>query len=86
MVANTAAQAALHPALVSTSAREIFALAKGHSAVGWKVNGAGGDGGTVSIVGPSDPGSLVRDLQATAGLTVLPLMPARDGVRIVDHR
>ena len=42
MIVNVEAQAALHPALVSHTARNVIALAKEHGAVGWKVNGAGG--------------------------------------------
>jgi D-glycero-alpha-D-manno-heptose-7-phosphate kinase len=85
MNANTAAQAALHPSLVNPFAREVIALAKAHGAVGWKVNGAGGEGGTVTIVGPEDPGPLVNALSARGGLTVLPLRPARQGARVVDQ-
>jgi D-glycero-alpha-D-manno-heptose-7-phosphate kinase len=85
MITNTAAQAALHPALINPVAREVIAVAKKHGAVGWKVNGAGGEGGTVSLVGPDDPAALVNALSANARLTVLPLRPARKGARIVDQ-
>lgn len=85
MIRNTAAQAALHPALVSPPAREVIEMARSHGAAGWKVNGAGGAGGTVTIVGPDDPGALVDALAETAGLGVLALRPAREGVRIVDR-
>jgi D-glycero-alpha-D-manno-heptose-7-phosphate kinase len=85
MITNTAAQAALHPALVNPLAQEVIAVAERHGAVGWKVNGAGGEGGTVTIVGPEDPATLVDALGATAGLAVLPLRPAREGARIVDQ-
>jgi D-glycero-alpha-D-manno-heptose-7-phosphate kinase len=50
MIENTEAQAALHPALVSKAARSVIALAKEHGAVGWKVNGAGGEGGSVTVL------------------------------------
>lgn len=50
MIANTEGQMALHPALVSPTAREIIALAKQHGALGWKVNGAGGEGGSLTIL------------------------------------
>lgn len=55
MVANTDAQAELHPELVSDDARAIIDLARQHDAIGWKVNGAGGDGGSVTILcGPDN--------------------------------
>jgi D-glycero-alpha-D-manno-heptose-7-phosphate kinase len=85
MITNTAAQAALHPALVNPFALNVIAVAKGHGAAGWKVNGAGGEGGTVTIVGPDDPAALVNALRAIAGLTVLPLRPARKGAHIADQ-
>jgi D-glycero-alpha-D-manno-heptose-7-phosphate kinase len=50
MVANTEAQAALHPELVGSDARQVIDLAANQGAVGWKVNGAGGDGGSVTIL------------------------------------
>lgn len=50
MIANTDAQAALHPALVSDGAKAVIELARDLGAVGWKVNGAGGDGGSLTIL------------------------------------
>ncbi|MBI5092724.1 MAG: GHMP kinase [Candidatus Hydrogenedentes bacterium] len=50
MIENTEAQAALHSALVPDTARAVMALAKEHGAMGWKVNGAGGEGGSLSIL------------------------------------
>ncbi len=54
MIENTDAQAELHPALVSKEAHRVIELAKAHGAVGWKVNGAGGDGGSLTILGPAE--------------------------------
>ena len=50
MVENTAAQERLHPDLVSRDARRVIEIAKLHGALGWKVNGAGGDGGSLTIL------------------------------------
>jgi D-glycero-alpha-D-manno-heptose-7-phosphate kinase len=50
MQANTDAQVALHPDLVSADARQVIATAAAQGAVGWKVNGAGGPGGSVTIL------------------------------------
>lgn len=47
---NTEAQRALHPALVGEAAQAIIEIARRHEALGWKVNGAGGDGGSVAIL------------------------------------
>ncbi|NIA16105.1 MAG: GHMP kinase [Nitrospiraceae bacterium] len=54
MIDNTDGQAALHPALVSDAAHSVIALAKEHGAIGWKVNGAGGEGGSLSILCPPE--------------------------------
>ena len=37
--------------LVSTDFEKVIAIAKSYGALGCKVNGAGGDGGSVSILG-----------------------------------
>jgi D-glycero-alpha-D-manno-heptose-7-phosphate kinase len=50
MVANTEAQARLHPTLVCSDAKRVIEIAKDHGAVGWKVNGAGGEGGSVTLL------------------------------------
>jgi D-glycero-alpha-D-manno-heptose-7-phosphate kinase len=51
---NTDAQAGLHPDLVSDDAHALINLARDHGAAGWKVNGAGGEGGSVTIVAAAD--------------------------------
>ncbi|MCU1460277.1 MAG: kinase [Acidimicrobiales bacterium] len=50
MIANTEAQDFLHPELVGVDARRVIDMAAAQGAVGWKVNGAGGDGGSVTIL------------------------------------
>lgn len=47
---NTEAQRALHPNLVPEAADEVIALAEKLGALGWKVNGAGGEGGSLTIL------------------------------------
>jgi D-glycero-alpha-D-manno-heptose-7-phosphate kinase len=47
---NTEAQRQLHPELVSQDAQRVIDVAKEHGALGWKVNGAGGDGGSVTLL------------------------------------
>ena len=50
MIANTEAQGSLHPEIVGVDARRVIELAAACGAIGWKVNGAGGDGGSVTIL------------------------------------
>ena len=51
----TAAQAELHPDLVSQQAWRVIELAQEYGAAGWKVNGAGGDGGSLTIISGQAP-------------------------------
>jgi D-glycero-alpha-D-manno-heptose-7-phosphate kinase len=85
MVANTEAQAALHPSLVNPLARHAITVAERCGALGWKVNGAGGPGGTVTLLAPDDPGALLKELEAVSDLKVLHLKPATAGARVVDR-
>ena len=89
LAANTEAQRALHPSLVSADAQRVIDAARSAGALGWKVNGAGGDGGTVTVVcaaGRSE--AFARDWHAghvaerTASGSVLRLRPSRQGVRV----
>ncbi len=54
MIDNTEAQAGLHPALVSDAAKAVIELAREHGAIGWKVNGAGGEGGSLTVLCPPE--------------------------------
>jgi D-glycero-alpha-D-manno-heptose-7-phosphate kinase len=52
MTDNTEAQRRLHPDLVCGDADRVITIAREHGAAGWKVNGAGGDGGSLTLLGP----------------------------------
>jgi D-glycero-alpha-D-manno-heptose-7-phosphate kinase len=81
LTAATEAQAALHPALVSHDASAIIDLARRCGAAGWKVNGAGGQGGSLSILSaPGRPAELLQHLRA-AGHAPLDLHLAAAGAR-----
>jgi D-glycero-alpha-D-manno-heptose-7-phosphate kinase len=71
--AATAAQAELHPDLVGEAARGVIAVARAHGALGAKVNGAGGDGGSVTVLGGDDPGPLRAALAARTDVALLDL-------------
>jgi len=85
MAANTEAQAELHPALVSRHAGQVIELARAYGATGWKVNGAGGEGGSLTILcGPEGEKkrALIRELEsAGTGWRVIPTHLARTGLR-----
>jgi D-glycero-alpha-D-manno-heptose-7-phosphate kinase len=50
MIENTEAQYELNSSLVSNNSMEIIEIAKQCGAIGWKVNGAGGEGGSITIL------------------------------------
>jgi D-glycero-alpha-D-manno-heptose-7-phosphate kinase len=84
-IANTVAQAALHPGLVGAAARRVIEAASGAGAAGWKVNGAGGDGGSVTIL--TADGGTQSAVQAVvhrpdAGFRVLPIVFSPDGLTL----
>jgi D-glycero-alpha-D-manno-heptose-7-phosphate kinase len=80
--AATAAQAELHPALVSGDARTLIELAASEGAQGWKVNGAGGSGGSISILCPTaEARRRIGAEAASLGHVVLDLRIARAGAR-----
>ena len=68
MIENTDAQRDLHPGLVGTAHQQVIEVAREHGAVGWKVNGAGGEGGSVTLLcGPNASArrSMLREIEAT---------------------
>jgi D-glycero-alpha-D-manno-heptose-7-phosphate kinase len=85
MTACTRAQAALHPLVVSPLAWRVTEIAAVHGASGWKVNGAGGPGGSVSVLGADDPAGLAQALREVPGLAILALEPGAPGARVVDR-
>jgi D-glycero-alpha-D-manno-heptose-7-phosphate kinase len=89
MVDNTNAQARLHPDLVSPDAWQIIDIARAHGALGWKVNGAGGDGGSVTILcGPlsSAKRAMIREIEETNTLFKnIPVYLSRFGLRVWER-
>jgi len=86
MVDNTEAQRRLHAALVSPDHQRVIDIARGHGAVGWKVNGAGGDGGSVTILGGDSSQAkraLIREVEQENPLFKnIPLYLSRHGLRV----
>jgi D-glycero-alpha-D-manno-heptose-7-phosphate kinase len=74
MRAANEAQRSLHPSLVGEVADHVGRLADARGALGWKVNGAGGEGGSVSVL-CDDPAPLLADVARVGG-----------GVRALDLR
>jgi D-glycero-alpha-D-manno-heptose-7-phosphate kinase len=83
---NTDAQTRLHPDIVGTDARTVIDTARAHGALGWKVNGAGGIGGSVTLLCDTDPESRLDLTETLAGsdprFDVLPTSLSRAGLRV----
>jgi D-glycero-alpha-D-manno-heptose-7-phosphate kinase len=86
MQANTAAQAELHAGLIGAEAQRVIEIARAHGAAGWKVNGAGGDGGSLTILGGSSLAvqrTMLREIEAeNAAFRVIPIRLSVEGVRV----
>ncbi len=85
MIDNTEAQERLHPDLVSADARRVIEIAKAHGAIGWKVNGAGGEGGSLTILCGStsfDKRRMVEEITSGGGsFRYIPTYLSRYGLR-----
>ena len=89
MMDNTEAQGRLHPALISKDAQRIIEIARDHGAAGWKVNGAGGEGGSLTILcSPLShiKRSMIREIEAENSLYKnIPVYLSRFGLRIWEQ-
>ena len=85
MVENTNAQERLNPFLIGQDARRIIDIARAHDAVGWKINGAGGEGGSVTLLcNPQSPvkRAMIRTIEEENPLFKnIPIYLCRYGLR-----
>ncbi len=86
MTRNTDAQRRLHAELVGAQAQAVIDIAASHGASGWKVNGAGGEGGSLSLLCGPDAArrqSMERALfSADPGLRVIPTCLSQAGLQV----
>lgn len=86
MIENTEAQSSLHPDLVGPRHKAVIEIAQRYGAVGWKVNGAGGDGGSVTVLSGPDSAvkramlAAIRDRLGT--MRDIPIYLSRFGLRV----
>ncbi len=83
MVENNEWQRRLGADLIPAEADEVISVAKQYRASGWKVNGAGGPGGSLTILGAADD-SLRRQMLSAIkklgrGITPLPIYLSTEG-------
>jgi len=85
MARNTEAQRDLHPDLVNPDAQRVIDIARAHGALGWKVNGAGGAGGSLTLLcGPLShvKRTMIREIQQENSLfNNIPIYLSRFGLR-----
>lgn len=85
MIVNTDAQARLHPDLVSADALKVIDVARRNGALGWKVNGAGGLGGSVTLLAGDTSitkRKMIREIEEADPLfRNIPLYLSRYGLR-----
>jgi D-glycero-alpha-D-manno-heptose-7-phosphate kinase len=86
MIRNNECQRSLHSGLISEEADSVIAVAKKHGAVGWKVNGAGGKGGSLTILSSQDEkkreGMLEEINSLGKGIRSIPISLARFGITV----
>jgi D-glycero-alpha-D-manno-heptose-7-phosphate kinase len=89
MQENTAAQGRLHSDLISQDAQQVIEIAKSYGALGWKVNGAGGEGGSVTLLCPAlsyTKREMLRAIEAANPLYQnIPIYLSRYGLRIWEQ-
>ena len=89
MIENTEAQGRLHPELINTDASRVIEIARRHGALGWKVNGAGGEGGSLTLLcGETSWArrSMIREIeQENPAFRSIPIYLSRYGLRTWDY-
>ena len=86
MIVNNEAQRRLHPDLISADAESVIEIARAHAALGWKVNGAGGEGGSLTLLcgnRSEDKRAMIRAIEAAnARFQNIPIYLSRYGLRV----
>ena len=89
MIDNTEAQRRLHPKLVSANVDKIVQIAKAHGALGWKVNGAGGEGGSLTLLCGSrsyENRAMIKAIEETnPSFRSIPIYLSRQGLRVWER-
>jgi len=89
MIDNTEAQRRLHPKLVSGDVDRIVGIARAHGALGWKVNGAGGEGGSLTLLcgaHSQEKRAMIKAIEGTdPRFRNIPLYLSRQGLRVWER-
>ena len=86
MIENNECQRSLHPGLISAEANSIIEIAKKYRAFGWKVNGAGGKGGSLTILAAREERlrkNLLQEISSLKmGIKSIPISLAFSGLEV----
>ena len=89
MIVNTEAQGNLHPDLISADAHQLIEIARKRGVLGWKVNGAGGEGGSITLLCgaiSSEKRALLREIEEANPLfRNIPIYLSRYGLRVWEQ-
>jgi D-glycero-alpha-D-manno-heptose-7-phosphate kinase len=89
MTENTEAQRRLHAKLVSADADKVIGIAKAYGALGWKVNGAGGEGGSLTLLCGSrshEKRAMLKVIEAASpSFRTIPIYLSRQGLRVWER-
>lgn len=89
MIQNNECQRSLHEGLISEEANAVIALAHKFKASGWKVNGAGGKGGSLTILGSKDESlrsRMLREIDSLGqGIHSIPISFAPSGLTVREE-
>jgi D-glycero-alpha-D-manno-heptose-7-phosphate kinase len=89
MIENTEAQGRLCPGLIGPDAQRVIAIAKAHGARGWKVNGAGGEGGSLTLLASPrghEKRAMIRAIEAESSLfRRIPAQLSGEGLRVWER-
>jgi D-glycero-alpha-D-manno-heptose-7-phosphate kinase len=87
MVENTECQEKLHERLISPDAKRIISTARKFGSSGWKVNGAGGEGGSITLLASEEKSQKKRMIKAITslggGIRILPFTLNQTGLEII---
>jgi len=89
MIENNECQRALHSELISEEADSVIEIARKFHASGWKVNGAGGKGGSLTLLGSKRKDLRVKMLEEInslgKGIMSIPISLARKGLDVQEE-
>lgn len=89
MIKNNECQRTLHEGLISEEADFVIHIAKKYKALGWKVNGAGGKGGSLTILSSEDDAlrnQMLEEINSLGkGIRSIPISLASSGVTVKEE-